>query len=94
MMRMTFPESDSSRISIDLARRIGGSATEQYIKVVDDTTLEGWMRCTDQDGGWGNGDRKVNYTVYFHCRLSKPMKQYGVWLHAPGHLAHTGVCLY
>ena len=79
MMRMTFPESDSSRISIDLARRIGGSATEQYIKVVDDTTLEGWMRCTDQDGGWGNGDGKVNYTVYFHCRLSKPMKQYGVW---------------
>ena len=49
---------------------------------------------SDQDGGWGNGDGKVNYTVYFHCRLSKPMKQYGVWLHAPGHLAHTGVCLY
>lgn len=79
MMRMTFSENDTSRISIDLARRIGGSSTEQYVKVVDDTTIEGWMRCTSKDGGWGNGDGNVNYTVYFYCRFSKPLTQYGVW---------------
>lgn len=56
MMRMTFPQSDSSGISIDLARRIGGASTEQCVKVVDETTFEGWMRCTEKDGGWGNGD--------------------------------------
>lgn len=79
MIRMTYPESDSARISIDLARRIGGSSTEQYVKVVDDTTIEGWMRCTDKDGGWGNGDGHANYTVYFYCQFSKPLKHYGIW---------------
>ena len=79
MIRFTFPKSDTSRVSIDLARRIGGSATEQYVKVVNSTTIEGWMRCTAADGGWGNGDGNVNYTVYFSCEFSRPLKQYGVW---------------
>lgn len=79
MIRFTFPENDTSRISIDLARRIGGSATEQYVKVVNNTTIEGWMRCTSADGGWGNGDGNVNYTVFFTCEFSRPLKQYGVW---------------
>lgn len=79
IIRMTFPAGDSSRINIDLARRIGGSSTEQYIKVVNDTTIQGWMRCTSKDGGWGNGDGHVNYTVYFWCQVSKPFNKYGVW---------------
>ena len=79
IMRMTFPTGDSSRISIDLARRIGGSSSEQYIKVVNDTTIQGWMRCSSKDGGWGNGDGHVNYTVYFWCQISKPFCKYGVW---------------
>lgn len=79
MMRMTYPKSETSRIAIDLARRIGGSSTEQYIRVVDDTTIEGWMRCTPKDGGWGNGAGNVSYTVYYYCRFSKPLKDFGVW---------------
>lgn len=79
MMRMTFPKTDTARIAIDLARRIGGSATEQYVKIVNDTTIEGWMHCTPKDGGWGNGDGKVEYTVYFCCQLSVPLKDFGVW---------------
>ncbi|MGN1266180.1 MAG: GH92 family glycosyl hydrolase [Muribaculaceae bacterium] len=79
MIRFTYPASDTSRISIDLARRIGGSATEQYVKVVNSTTIEGWMRCTPADGGWGNGEGNVGYTVYFSCQFSRPLKQYGVW---------------
>ncbi|MGM9803339.1 MAG: GH92 family glycosyl hydrolase [Muribaculaceae bacterium] len=79
MLRFTFPQSETSRISIDLARRIGGSATEQYVKVVNSTTIEGWMRCTPADGGWGNGDGNVGYTVYFSCCFSRPLKQYGMW---------------
>ncbi|MDR2040470.1 MAG: glycoside hydrolase family 92 protein, partial [Bacteroidales bacterium] len=79
IIRITYPRSDSARISIDLARRIGGSASEQYIRIVDQNTIEGWMRCTSRDGGWGNGDGNVNYTVYFYCQLDKPLKNTGIW---------------
>jgi predicted alpha-1,2-mannosidase len=79
MLCFTFPESDSSRIQIDLARRVGGTSTEQYVRVVDDRTIQGWMKCTPEGGGWGNGDGHPNYTVYFYAQFSKPLKAFGVW---------------
>ena len=79
MMRFTFPEHEQSRIQIDLARRVGGTSTEQYVKVLDDYTIGGWMKCTPQGGGWGNGAGQANYTVYFYAKFSKPLKNYGVW---------------
>ena len=79
MMRFTFPANEQSRIQIDLARRVGGTSTEQYVKVLDDYTIGGWMKCTPQGGGWGNGDGQANYTVYFYAKFSKPLKNYGVW---------------
>ena len=78
-LRFTFPKNGQSHILIDLARRVGGSADYEYIKVVDSLTFEGWIRCTPQGGGWGNGDGRVKYTLYFHARLSKPMKSFGFW---------------
>lgn len=79
MLRFTFPENDRSRIQIDLARRVGGTSTEQYIKVVDDHTISGWMKCTPDGGGWGNGDGNADYVVYFYAEFSKPLVDYGVW---------------
>jgi predicted alpha-1,2-mannosidase len=79
MMRFSFPANDRSRIQIDLARRVGGTATSQYVRVVDDHTIEGWMKCTPDGGGWGNGEGHADYTVYFYAQFSKPLKQYGVW---------------
>lgn len=79
ILRFTFPESDTARIQIDLARRVGGTAEREYVEVVDDRTIEGWMHCTPQTGGWGNGDGKVDYTVYFHAELSRAMDSFGVW---------------
>lgn len=79
MMRFSFPKHRQSRIQIDLARRVGGTSTSQYVKVVDENTIEGWMKCTPDGGGWGNGDGKANYTVYFCAKFSKPLKDYGVW---------------
>ena len=79
VMRFTFPASDTSRIQIDLARRVGGSSTRQYVERVDDSTIRGWMRCTPETGGWGNGAGKADYTVYFYSRFSRPMEDYGVW---------------
>lgn len=79
ILRFTFPENKQSRIQIDLARRVGGTSTLQYVKVVDDHTIEGWMKCTPGGGGWGNGDGHADYTVYFYAQFSKPLKNYGVW---------------
>ncbi|MBG9378510.1 GH92 family glycosyl hydrolase [Panacibacter sp. DH6] len=79
MMRFTFPANRQSHISIDLARRVGGTSTEQYVHVVNENTIEGWMKCTPDGGGWGNGDGRANYTVYFYAQFNKPLKDYGTW---------------
>jgi predicted alpha-1,2-mannosidase len=79
MLRFAFPQTETARIQLNLSRRIGGTSTRQYVKVVDDRTIEGWMRCPSAGGGWGNGDGKVSYTVYFHMELSKPFDRFGVW---------------
>jgi predicted alpha-1,2-mannosidase len=79
IMRFTFPENKVSRIQIDLARRVGGTSVEQYIKVADAHSIQGWMKCTPDGGGWGNGEGKASYTVYFYAQFSKPLKNYGVW---------------
>ncbi len=79
MYRFTFPENDSSRIQIDLARRVGGTSTQQSVRVVDDHTIAGWIKCTPEGGGWGNGDGKVNYTLYFFAQFSKPVTHHGFW---------------
>jgi predicted alpha-1,2-mannosidase len=79
LLKFTFPKNEQSRIQIDLARRVGGTSVEQYVKVLDDNTISGWMKCTPEGGGWGNGDGKGDYTVYFYAQFSKPLKNFGVW---------------
>lgn len=79
MMRFTFPANKQSRIQIDLARRVGGTSVLQYVKLVDQHTIQGWMKCTPDGGGWGDGDGHADYTVYFYAKFSKPLKNYGVW---------------
>nr|WP_321412238.1 GH92 family glycosyl hydrolase [uncultured Carboxylicivirga sp.] len=77
--RFTFPENEEARIQIDLARRVGGTSTRQYVKVVNENTIEGWMYCPPNGGGWGNGDGKADYKVYFYAQFDKPLNEYGVW---------------
>ena len=79
ILRFTWPESDLSRVQVDLARRVGGTSEEQSVKIVDDHTIEGWMRCTPETGGWGNGDGHAFYTVYFHAEFDKPLISKGFW---------------
>ncbi|WP_218150467.1 GH92 family glycosyl hydrolase [Chitinophaga arvensicola] len=79
IMRFTFPANGQSRIQIDLARRVGGTSTWQEVKVLNDSTIAGYMQCTPEGGGWGNGAGKGNYTVYFYAQFNKPLKKYGVW---------------
>jgi len=79
ILRFTFPKSGQSRLQIDLARRVAGTSLRQSVKVVDAHTIEGWMKCTPDGGGWGNGGGRANYTVYFSARFSKPLTNFGVW---------------
>ena len=79
MLRFTFPQSESSRIQVDLARRVGGCSAYQCVDVIGDNTLEGWMYCPPECGGWGNGDGKADYTLYFHAEFSKPFSDFGFW---------------
>ncbi|GHT45726.1 hypothetical protein AGMMS49965_22870 [Bacteroidia bacterium] len=79
ILRFTFPQNAESRIQIDLARRVGGTSVYQYIQVVDQRTIRGWMKCTPEGGGWGNGDGKPDYTVYFYVKFSRPFDSYGFW---------------
>jgi predicted alpha-1,2-mannosidase len=78
LLKFTFP-ANQSRIQIDLARRVGGTSTSQYIKVVNDSTISGWMKCTPEGGGWGNGDGHADYTVYFYAVFSQSIRNHGVW---------------
>lgn len=79
VLRFTFPENEQSRIQIDLARRVGGTSTKQYVKILDEFTIQGWMKCNPDGGGWGNGAGKTDYTVYYYARFSKPIENYGIW---------------
>jgi len=80
ILRFSFPWDTSNRIQIDLARRIGGTSLEQYIRIIDDRRIEGWMRCSPDGGGWGNGKTNmVFYTLYFSGEFSKPFTDHGVW---------------
>ena len=79
MLRFTYPATDTARIQIDLARRVGGTSTLQEVHITGPNSIEGRMVCTPEGGGWGNGGGQANYTVYFHAEFSKPFERYGVW---------------
>lgn len=79
MLRFTYPETDSAKIQIDLARRIGGTSVEQSVEVLDNYSIQGWMKCTPAGGGWGDGGGNADYTVYFYCVFQKPLEEYGIW---------------
>ena len=79
ILRFTYPENARSRIQIDLARRIGGTAVMESVKVVGKDAVEGWMRCTPEGGGWGDGAGNPNYMVHFHAEFNRPLESFGVW---------------
>lgn len=79
VLKFTYPESDLSRIQIDLARRVGGRSDEQYVEIAGRRAIRGWVKCTPACGGWGHGDGQVSYILYYYATFSKPLKNYGFW---------------
>ena len=66
--RYTFPKDDKSQIHIDLGYALNwDSPTETHLKVVNNTTIEGYRKST----GWAKDQR-----VYFVIKVSKPFKNY------------------
>lgn len=79
IIRFTYPESETSRIQIDLSRRIGGVSKEQFVEKLGDFAIRGWMDCPYTHGGWGQGSGKVSYKVHFYAKFSEPLKNFGIW---------------
>lgn len=79
IMKFTYPQNKQSRIQIDLARRVGGASRFQYLEVLDEHHIAGYIECTPEEGGWGNGEGNVSYMLYFYGEFSKPLEKYGFW---------------
>ena len=78
MIRFTYPESEASTLTIDLARRIGElwrpkRFSRQTFRLTGEYSFEGSVTCDHRDGGWGHGGGKVDYTLYFKGACSKPL---------------------
>ncbi len=76
ILRFTFPDDPGPRIQIDLARRIGGRAHTEYAKLLDNHTLEGWMKYEGDGRGFS---AKTRYTFYFHAEFDQPLQSHGFW---------------
>ncbi|MEE3147652.1 MAG: GH92 family glycosyl hydrolase, partial [Bacteroidota bacterium] len=68
IQRYTFPKDSASQVYVDLGYALNWDrATDTYIKVVDNTTLEGYRKST----GWAKDER-----IYFVMQFSKPFESY------------------
>ena len=65
--RYTYPNSDNSRVIIDLGEGSADRPTETYLKKIDDTTFEGYRFSS----GWARDQRE-----YFTLIISKPVKDF------------------
>jgi len=69
--KYTFPKDSLSQIHIDLGYALNWDApTDTYIKVVNNTTIEGYRKST----GWAKDQR-----VYFQMEFSKPFETYQLY---------------
>lgn len=72
LLRFTYPENAEKKLIINFSRRIGGKADFQEIDVISDRKLEGHIKCTPAGGGFGHGNGKIFYDLYFVMEFSQP----------------------
>jgi len=69
--KYTFPKDNNSQIHVDLGYALNwDSPTATYLKVVNDSTIEGYRKST----GWAKDQR-----VYFVMKLSRAFKSYDIF---------------
>ena len=74
LLRFTYPKADDAGIIFNFSRRIAGHSDFQHIDILDDRHIEGYIVCTPNGGGFGRGQGKIDYTLYFSLELSKAPK--------------------
>ncbi|MBR3768184.1 MAG: GH92 family glycosyl hydrolase [Clostridia bacterium] len=74
MLRFTYPENKDKKIIMNFSRRIGGKADFEEIKIISDNAIEGKIHCTPKGGGFGHGDGKIAYDLYFTCEISEKLQ--------------------
>lgn len=74
LLRFTYPAAKDAGLIFNFSRRIGGRADFQHVDIIDDTHMEGYIRCTPAGGGFGRGEGGIGYTFYFTLEISKPLK--------------------
>lgn len=70
LQRYTFPASDKAHVILDLNHGIEDKATETYIHVVNNRTIQGFRKSR----GWAK-----NQIVFFHTEFSTPFIEYGIY---------------
>lgn len=74
MLRFTYPENEQANVIFNFSRRIAGHSDYQHIDIVNNSRIEGYIKCTPAGGGFGRGRGGIKYTLYFACEFSKPAK--------------------
>ena len=72
LLRFTYPKCESSGIIFNFSRRIAGHADFQHVELINDSRIEGYIRCTPAGGGFGRGGGGIAYDLFFVIELSKP----------------------
>ena len=77
MMRFTYPATQEAIVAIDLARRIAlrqsvSVHSRQKAWLAAPNVLEGEMFYSERDGGWGRGEGRSSYPMFFRCESSRP----------------------
>ncbi|WP_235833017.1 GH92 family glycosyl hydrolase [Arcticibacter tournemirensis] len=77
--RYTFPKSDESYILFDIGNQLGesGAIKDAYIKLVDETTIEGYVITKPEYVKKYQPDAEVN--MYFYAKLSRPATEVKVF---------------
>lgn len=75
ILRITYPENADARVIFNFSRRIGGKADFEEINIISDSRIEGSIICTPKGGGFGRGNGKINYRLFFVCEFSVPAKK-------------------
>ena len=75
-LRFTYPENETANLILNFSRRIGGKADFEEIEIVNDRKIEGHIKCTPKGGGFGRGDGKIDYDLYFVCEFSAPSENF------------------
>ena len=73
-LRFTYPQSKESGLILNFSRRIAGRSPKQHI-TIDGQSIYGVIECDHAYGGFGRGQGKIDYRLFFCLEISKSFRQ-------------------